>query len=307
MRPFAFPEALVRGVIESRPNRFVMMVRHGDAVYRCHCPVTGDIAGLDFGRGGIPCLLSKNTAPKAKTDFTVEAISLDNVNIATANEGQDASWIGINQNRANRYVEHFLRQGGLLGASQEDQTHVDVSVPSRKRKKTKAKTVTNDDDRQATLNSDSETQSETAEVQRERVLGKSKIDFLIGDNHFCEVKSPLGSIPTRDHPNFDPKRKRPNVGITHRLIRHFDDLSLLLETDPTAAASIIIFFMYDAPIFRPPTTDGKKAPAKEKEQYRTVLQASARARAAGVRFWQLNTRITPTHVHFVSHFDLPDL
>jgi sugar fermentation stimulation protein A len=52
-------------------------------------------------------LLSKSNNITRKTLYTVEAISLD---LPSEN---NKSWIGINQNAANRYVEHFLKTGQL--------------------------------------------------------------------------------------------------------------------------------------------------------------------------------------------------
>lgn len=315
-----FAEPLVRGVIESRPNRFVMMVRHGGKLYRCHCPVTGDISSLDFNRGGIACLLSKNESAKAKTDFTVEAISLDPMAAKLKDsKACDTTWIGINQNRANRYVEHFLQQGGLLGLGTSDEK---VSKPPAKRRAKRQKVNPSDEIENGTLPK-SKTKQEAAEpnpnevakavladdeakVQRERFLGKSKIDFLIGENHFCEVKTPLGLMPTVDHPNFDPLRKQRAMTVTDRLIRHFNDLSLLLESDSTAKASVVILFLYDAPMFNPPgLTDD--LPAKRRAQIAEIMQAATRARDAGVKTWQLNLRMSPTQVDFTSHFILPDV
>lgn len=74
-------------------------------IINCHCPTTGRIGNLDVK--GLPCLLSKSHDIKRKTPYTVEAVSL--------NEAYDynKSWIGINQNAANRYVEHYLVNGGF--------------------------------------------------------------------------------------------------------------------------------------------------------------------------------------------------
>lgn len=51
--------------------------------------------------------LCEGIIEKRKTPFTVEAVSLNRP------EDTDKSWIGINQNAANRYVEHFLTNGGF--------------------------------------------------------------------------------------------------------------------------------------------------------------------------------------------------
>lgn len=80
-----------------------MEVEVDGTVYDCHCPVTGRIGNIVLA--GVPCLLSKRTDASRKTPYTVEAISLDRPS------RKNKSWIGINQNAVNRYVEHFLRTG----------------------------------------------------------------------------------------------------------------------------------------------------------------------------------------------------
>lgn len=75
------------------------------ALCSCHCPTTGRIGNIELG--GRPCLLSKSTDTNRKTAYSVEAISLNQPNDV------QKSWIGINQNAANRYVEHCLTHGYL--------------------------------------------------------------------------------------------------------------------------------------------------------------------------------------------------
>ena len=109
-------------------------------VVKCHCPTTGRIGNIDLS--GMPCLLSKSNDPKRKTPYTVEAVSLD------LPESKEKSWIGINQNAANRYVENSLKKGLLtemvngyssvlreqvLGVSKldflVDNTYIEVKTP----------------------------------------------------------------------------------------------------------------------------------------------------------------------------------
>ncbi len=94
---------LVEGIIEKRKSQFTIDVIIDNEVVRCHCPTTGRIGNIDLS--GIPCLLSKSSDPKRKTPYTVEAVSLD------LPESKEKSWIGINQNAANRYVENALLKG----------------------------------------------------------------------------------------------------------------------------------------------------------------------------------------------------
>ena len=99
-----FTERLREGLIKSRPNRFIMEVELDGALLKCHCPSTGRIGSIRFE--DIPCLLSKATTER-KTPYTVEAISLD-----PPGRGRKR-WIGIDQTRANDYVDFFLRQGAF--------------------------------------------------------------------------------------------------------------------------------------------------------------------------------------------------
>jgi sugar fermentation stimulation protein A len=100
---YSFPSMLAEGLIKSRPNRFIMAVEINGSVEECHCPSTGRIGSLRFE--DIPCLLSMGEGGHRRTRYTVEAISLD------PPEKRKKRWIGINQGKANAYVEFFLRKG----------------------------------------------------------------------------------------------------------------------------------------------------------------------------------------------------
>ena len=102
---FVFPYPLAEGIIVKRKSQFTMIVNCEGSEYICHCPTTGRVGNLDLS--GRPCLLSKSDGPNRKTAFTVEAVSLNRP------EDTEKDWIGINQNMANRFVEHFLVNGGF--------------------------------------------------------------------------------------------------------------------------------------------------------------------------------------------------
>ena len=136
--PYRFSEPLREGVVVSRPNRFIMMVRAQGETFMGHCPTTGRLGEIVVSN--VPCLFSESASPSRKTRGTVEAISLSRPG------ARAKSWIGINQTAANRYVEHFLKTGQLsrmatgevrrevkLGASRIDflvgDTYVEVKTP----------------------------------------------------------------------------------------------------------------------------------------------------------------------------------
>jgi sugar fermentation stimulation protein A len=102
---YLFPRPLREGVIHSRPNRFIMLATVDGEEQRLHCPVTGSIGGLRFQE--TPCLAAISDEKGRSTQGTVEAISLDPV---TARKKR---WIGIDQMRANDYVDFYLRRSLL--------------------------------------------------------------------------------------------------------------------------------------------------------------------------------------------------
>ena len=191
MDTFRFVRPLAEGVIEKRKSQFTMLVNYEGESVSCHCPTTGRIGSLDIS--GRPCLLSRSTDPNRKTPFTVEAVSLDRP------EDEKKSWIGINQNAANRYVEHYLVNGGfadVVGAGNE--------------------------------------------VQRERFLGDSKLDFLVG-NTYLEVKTPLQSLQVSIPPWVKTKKAAP-FSSTDRFVRHITELADSLQSHQRAI--LLLYFAF---------------------------------------------------------------
>ena len=99
---YLFEETLIPGLIKSRPNRFIMLVEINGSVEKCHCPSTGKIGNIDFK--DIPCLLSRSNSKTRKTKYTVEAIYPEKEIL-----------IGINQTRANGFINFFLESNLLQG------------------------------------------------------------------------------------------------------------------------------------------------------------------------------------------------
>lgn len=229
---FEFPRPLRRGVIVSRPNRFIMMVKAEGKVLRCHCPTTGRLGDLQLE--GLSCLYSTSGDLSRKTANTVEAIS----------SGGPDSWIGINQTAANRYFEHFLRSGKLSKIAR-------------------------------------------GEVKREIRVGKSRIDFLVG-NTYVEVKTPLIMLPA---PHTARKVARSRFDSFDRLIKHMGELRRSLSKGKRAA--IVLCFLYDAPPFRPPPRDKTNG---------RIIDAAEAAEQAGVQRWQVNMHISRQGVSLTRYF-----
>jgi len=231
---YRFPSPLRRGVVVSRPNRFIMLVKAGRSELRCHCPTTGRLGDLEVA--GLPCLYSASDSRARKTGYTVEAIS--------TSAGGGEPWIGINQTAANRYLEFFLERGALSKMAAGD-------------------------------------------VRREVRLGRSRIDFLVG-NTYVEVKTPLITLPSSEAV---PRAKRSRFDSFDRLIRHMDELRGSLATGRRAV--IALCYLYDAEPFTPP--------AKDRTNSR-ILRAAWRAESAGVERWQVNLRIDREGVSLTRYF-----
>ena len=230
---YRFPEPLRRGVIVSRPNRFIMLVRAGRKTLRCHCPTTGRLGNLKLE--GLECLYSTSKDPRRKTAHTVEAISTSH---------SVDSWVGINQTAANKYFEFMLDRGVLSKLA-------------------------------------------TGRTTREVRLGRSRIDFLVG-NTYIEVKTPLITLPAGK----DVARvNRSRFDSFDRLIRHFGELRRSLTAGKKAA--IVLCYQYDAPPFRPPPPDRTNS---------RILREARKAELAGVERWQVNLKIDSKGVSLTRYF-----
>ncbi|OZJ02533.1 hypothetical protein BZG36_04134 [Bifiguratus adelaidae] len=153
-------------------------------------------------------------APRAKkkskrsTRFTVEAISLDDPP-ADISEVDKLNWIGINQTRCNRFIEQFLNERRL-----------NAMFLSK--------------GKEAGLLTSPE---ESPVVKRERMLGNSRIDFMVfspdprhNEVVAMEVKTPLLYLPPSVLPENHPKFKKNSQAFNsfHRLVKHFGTLADIL-------------------------------------------------------------------------------
>lgn len=237
----SFTPPLVEGLIRRRRNRFIFEVECDGASWDCHCPSTGGIGGIVLQN--IPCLMSKSDDAARKTRFTAEAISLDLLSTPTKR------WVGINQNKANRYVENLIRSGQLAEM---------VGHPEQ--------------------------------VLREKTLGNSKFDFLVGQN-YIEVKTPLNNIQV-DVGEHISRKAAPAVRSVDRFVRHISGLADSLGTHEKAI--LITFFMYDNPGYRPGT---------KHRQSKDVRAAVASAVQSGVEIWQVNASIDAQEVRLIRYFE----
>lgn len=219
-----------------------MLADVGGVIERCHCPTTGRIGTFDIV--GRPCLLSKSESSKRSTLYTIEAVSLNRP------EDTIKSWIGINQNASNRYVEYYLKNGGFGNM-------IDVR----------------------------------GKVLREKVLGKSKLDFLV-NNTYLEVKTPLQDIQL-PIPEYVNVRKSLPLSDTSRMVKHMIDLANSLQMNQRAI--MLLVFLYDNPGFKV---------ISRSTNYQEVFDVVQSSLSRGVEMWQANFEITPLGVRLLKYFPL---
>lgn len=126
------------------------------------------------------------------------------------------------------------------------------------------------------------------EVKREKKLGDSRIDFKTGDcyievktmvaDYYCKASPRLTALMREQHPSID------------RMQKHVRTLTDEIKSNNSRAA-IITVFQYDAPTFEPPVED---------PIYAEFLEDLKLAKAAGLRQYQMNIRITETYAELIS-------
>ena len=90
-----FTSTLIKGKLIKRYKRFFVDIKVNNSVLTAHCPNTGSMMGLlDQGND---VWVTKNDNPNRKLKFTLEMIKVNK------------KLIGVNTHRANRIVEHGLK------------------------------------------------------------------------------------------------------------------------------------------------------------------------------------------------------
>tara|TARA_Y100000590_G_scaffold467077_1_gene644653 strand:+ start:889 stop:1575 length:687 start_codon:yes stop_codon:yes gene_type:complete len=90
-----FTKSLIKGKLIKRYKRFFVDIEVNNKIITAHCPNTGSMMGL-LNKGN-DVWVTKHDDPKRKLKFTLEMIKVKK------------RIIGVNTHRANRIVEHALR------------------------------------------------------------------------------------------------------------------------------------------------------------------------------------------------------
>ena len=90
-----FTSTLIKGKLIKRYKRFFVDIKVNNQIITAHCPNTGSMMGLlDEGN---EVWVTKNDNPNRKLKYTLEVIKVKK------------NFIGVNTHRANRIVEHGLK------------------------------------------------------------------------------------------------------------------------------------------------------------------------------------------------------
>ena len=161
-------------------------------------------------------------------------------------------WIGINQTSSNRYVEHFLCAGSFDGV---------LGHPG------------------------------PATVQREKPLGQSRLDFLVNNELYLEVKTPMVQLQI-PIPSYVPRLPEAPFSSTERALRHLRELAGSLADHERAV--ILYCLYYDNTGFR----------YYHGTTYDEVCATVATCKEAGVELWQADFSIDPTGVQLCRYYEL---
>jgi len=90
-----FTSTLIKGKLIKRYKRFFVDIKVNNSILTAHCPNTGSMMGL-LNKGN-DVWITKNDNPNRKLKFTLEMVKVDK------------NLVGVNTHRANRIVEHGLK------------------------------------------------------------------------------------------------------------------------------------------------------------------------------------------------------
>ena len=128
-------------------------------------------------------------------------------------------------------------------------------------------------------------------IRREKFLGQSRLDFLVNDDTYVEVKTPLDNlqVPLPDHVR---TRTYAPPDSTDRMVRHIGELGHSLAAHERAI--LLICFLYDNPGFH----------VLRSKRHDTVKVRVSEAVRRGVEIWQVNFQLDATGVRVLRNQEL---
>ncbi len=130
-----------------------------------------------------------------------------------------------------------------------------------------------------------------ASVRREVPLGSSRLDFLVDDALYLEVKTPMVQIQA-DIPDYVPRLPEAPFSSTERAMRHLRELSASLADHERA---VILYCLYYE------NTGFRYYHGTTYDEVRSTVQ---QCHDAGVELWQADFEVTPQGVGLRRYFQL---
>ena len=131
------------------------------------------------------------------------------------------------------------------------------------------------------------------QLRREVPLGSSRLDFLVNENQYLEVKTPLVQIQTAIPP-WVPTVPPVPFDSTERVQRHLRELAASLQHNERAVILYCLYYENDGFRYYHGTT------------YEEMLACVDEARTAGVELWQADFAITPEAVALAGYHPLEE-
>lgn len=130
-------------------------------------------------------------------------------------------------------------------------------------------------------------------ISREVRLGRSRLDFLVNDDLYLEVKTPLAQIQT-DVPDYVPRLPDKPFSSTERAMRHLRELAASLADHDRAVILYCLYYENTGFRYYHGTT------------YDEVMRTVQACRDTGVELWQADFELTPVCINLQRYYQLEE-
>ena len=228
-----------------------------------HWPATSKLPGVVWK--DLPCLLSyAGDNSKRKTKWTVEALSLGDV----------PTWVGVNQNRANRIVQHMLLSGALSDFIPEGES----VRPER---------------------AWGDARFDFQVGEKTFIEVKTPLHFLALPKEEGDTAVQLPANPIK-HQTL-PANEEELPPVQSRLIKHYNELERSIGDGYRVI--LLACFLYPAVDFVFGRISDEAVPDDLLRTVQAVISAEKKARAAGLEMLQLTTQFDKDGVSFARCFN----